>query len=238
MSSQSEYPMRINKYLAHEGHATRRGADKIIEEGKVLVNGDVAVLGQKVNEDDKVEVRFRHKKYTYLAYYKPRGVITHSPAEGEVDIAMRIKKDYSLTDVFPIGRVDKDSEGLILLTDDGRITERVLNPDANHEKEYLVVVDKRLTNSFKKKMELGVDIEGYLTKPAEVELVTDIVFKIIITEGKKHQIRRMCASLGYQIEKLKRIRVMNIKIEQLKPAQYRKIAGGEMKELLDELKLK
>ena len=138
---------------------------------------------------------------------------------------------------FPIGRIDKDSEGLIILTDDGRVTERLLSPEKGHEKEYEVVVDKKLTSLFKKKMSAGVNIEGYTTKPAEVVLKTDKTFLITITEGKKHQIRRMCAALGYQIQKLKRIRVINIELGKLKPAQYKKIVDRELTDFLTALNL-
>jgi len=232
-----EFPIRINKYLAHKGYATRREADELIEAGKILVNGSPATLGQKIQETDTVEVNTGKKKHQYLVYYKPRGVITHSPAEGEVDIVSRVQKDYGLFGVFPVGRVDKDSEGLILLSDDGRITERILSPEAGHEKEYEVTVDKDLTSGFKKKMASGVNIEGYTTKPAEVELKTKKTFRIILTEGKKHQIRRMCAALGYQVKKLRRIRVMNIELGRLKPGQFRKITGSELKIFLNTLTL-
>ncbi len=233
----SEFPIRINKYLAEQKIASRREADVLIERNQVLINGKVAVLGQAVNEGDKVAVKGETKKYVYLAYYKGRGIITHSPAEGEIDIATRLKKDYSITNVAPLGRLDKDSEGLIILSNDGRITGPVLNPELNHEKEYEVTVDKPITGMFTKLMALGVDIEGYRTKPAVIKTAprSDKKFNLTITEGKKHQIRRMCAALGYQIKSLKRVRVMNIEIGTLKPNQYRKINGTELKELLKEL---
>lgn len=229
--------MRINKYLADQKIASRREADVLIDAKKVLINGKKAVLGQLVYEGDKVEIVGETKKYVYLAYYKGRGVITHSPAEGEIDIATRLKKDYSLTNVSPVGRLDKDSEGLIILTNDGRIIGPLLDPAANHEKEYEVTVDKAVTGMFTKLMALGVDIEGYRTKPANITASTrnQKRFNLTLTEGKKHQIRRMCAALGYQIQSLKRVRIMNIELGTLKPNQYRKIAGTELKELLKEL---
>lgn len=224
------FPVRINKYLSEQKIASRREADTLIEAKKVLVNGKVATLGQMIEEGDKVKITGESKKYIYLAYYKGRGIITHSPAEGEVDIATRLKRDYSLIDVSPIGRLDKESEGLMILTNDGRITAPLLDPENNREKEYEVTVDKTVTGMFKKLMEMGVDIEGYHTKPAQV--VThprnNNKFNLIITEGKKHQIRRMCAALGFQVQSLKRVRVMNIEIGDLKPNQYRKIAGPEL----------
>lgn len=235
----SLFPVRINKYLADQKIASRREADALIEAGKVLINGVKATLGAKVNEGDKVEVKENNKKYKYLAYYKGRGIITHSPAENETDIAMRLKRDYSITDVSPLGRLDKDSEGLIILTNDGRLTGPLLDPEAGHEKEYEVTVDKTIGGMFIKAMTIGVDIEGYRTKPAVVvpNPKNEKKFSLTITEGKKHQIRRMCAALGYQVESLKRVRIMNIEIGGLKPNQFRKIAGEELKTLQKSLGL-
>lgn len=234
------YPMRINKYLAEQKIASRREADALIEAGKVLVNGQKAQLGQQVNERDEVEIIGKPKRYKYLAYYKGRGIITHSPAEGETDIATRLKKDYSITDVNPIGRLDKDSEGLMILSNDGRLTGPLLDPEANHEKEYDVMVDKPIPGSFAKIMSLGVDIEGYKTKLAKVLPSTknNKRFRLTITEGKKHQIRRMCAALGFQVQSLKRVRIMNIELGNLKPNQYRKISGEELQVFLRSLGIK
>lgn len=231
--------MRINKYLALKKFASRREADELISAGKVKINGKKAVLGDKVNETDKVEVSGTDKKYQYLAYYKGRGIITHSPAENEIDIVTRLKKDYSITNVSPIGRLDKDSEGLIILSNDGRLTGPLLDPEANHEKEYEVTVDKNVSGMFLKLMSLGVDIEGYRTKPAKVKpsAKNEKRFNLTITEGKKHQIRRMCAALGYQVESLKRVRIMNVELGNLKPNQFRKISGAELKELMTTLGL-
>lgn len=235
----SDFPMRINKYLAFNKFASRREADELISAGKVTINGQKAVLGDKVNETDKIEVTNNDKKHQYLAYYKGRGIITHSPSENEIDIATRLKKDYSLVNVSPIGRLDKDSEGLIILTNDGRVTGPLLNPDSNHEKEYEVTVDKNVSGMFTKIMALGVDIEGYRTKPAKVKTnpKNEKKFNLTITEGKKHQIRRMCAALGYQVVSLKRVRIMNVELGNLKPNQFRKISGSELKELMTALGL-
>ena len=235
-----QFPVRINKYLAHTGVASRREADELISSKKILVNGKVAEVGQKIEEGDKVEVKGKTKAKSYYAYYKGRGIITHSPAEGEVDIATRLAKDYGITHVAPIGRLDKESEGLMILTNDGRITGPILDPESDHEKEYDVLVDKAVSGMFARAMAAGVDIEGYRTKPAKVTKSTknDKRFTIILTEGKKHQIRRMCAALGFQIQNLKRVRVMNIKIDKLKANQYRKIAGEELSTLLSSLNIK
>lgn len=235
-----EFPMRINKYLAHTGVASRREADLLVEQKKVTVNGKKAVAGQQISVTDDVLVLGATKAKRYLAYYKGRGIITHSPAENEVDILTRLKKDYSITDVAPVGRLDKDSEGLIILSNDGRITGPLLDPEALHEKEYSVTVDKNISATFAKLMELGVDIEGYRTKPARVITIPKNPkrFNLIITEGKKHQIRRMCAALGYQVQTLRRVRIMNIELGSLKANQYRKIAGDELIQFLKELNVK
>lgn len=236
-----EFPMRINKYLAHKGYATRKEADELVERGKVLINGVPAVIGQKVAADDVVEVTETNKKsYRYILYYKPRGVITHSPAAHETDIVTRIKADHGITGVAPIGRLDKDSEGLILLSNDGRITERILSPDAAHEKEYEVTVDKKVQGIFLRKMETGVNIEGYVTKPAIAEKVPgrEDTFTIVLTEGKKHQVRRMCAALGYQVLKLKRVRIMNLTRSAMPSGGYRELKGNELRTFLDLLGLK
>jgi 23S rRNA pseudouridine2604 synthase len=233
--------VRLNKYLADRKIASRREADVLIAEGKVLVNGKKAVIGQKVGEDDIVRLApDATKAKTYLAYYKGVGILAHSPDKDkkEVDIAMRLKRDYGIKDVYPVGRLDKASEGLIILTNDGRITGALLDPNNDHEKEYEVTVDKPLTIRFLKKLAEGVDIEGYLTKPAITAKKNEKTFRIILTEGKKHQIRRMCVALGWQIQILKRVRILNINLEKLKPNQYRKIAGGELEKFLKELGLK
>ncbi|MCA9363034.1 rRNA pseudouridine synthase [Candidatus Kaiserbacteria bacterium] len=231
--------MRINKYLAHTGIASRREADELIANGQVIVNGVKAETGQQVQTGDKVEVIGKTKTKTYLAYYKGRGIITHSPAAGEIDIATRLAKDFSIVNVSPVGRLDKDSEGLMILSNDGRITGPMLDPEANHEKEYDILVDKPITGMFKRAMEAGVDIEGYRTKPATLKThpKNDQRFSLIITEGKKHQIRRMCAALGYQIQTLRRTRIMNITIGKLKPNQYRKLQGEELRIFLKALGL-
>lgn len=229
-----EFPIRINKYLAERGFCSRREADTLIESGSVLVNGTKATLGQKVNAEDVVELQGKPQKKDYLAYYKGRGIITHSPAPGEVDIASRLARDYGITHVAPVGRLDKDSEGLILLTNDGRVTRPLLDPAAGHEKEYDVTVDKPISPMFCRIMAGGVDIEGYHTQPATIlpHPENKERFRITLTEGKKHQIRRMCAALGYQVQALKRVRVMNIELGALKPNQYRKLTPEERTTLL------
>jgi len=212
------YPMRINKYLAWKKISTRRGADELIEKKKVFINGKLAILGSKVNEKDIVEVKEnKEKKYLYFAYNKPIGIETSSPKEG----------------FFPLGRLDKNSHGLMILTNDGRITDQLLNPKYFHEKEYVVKTSNKLRSSFKQKMEPGVNIEGYKTKPCQVQRVNDFTFRIILTEGKKHQIRRMCSALFQEVADLKRERIMNIKLGNLKPNAFREIRGEELALFLD-----
>ena len=232
-----EFPIRINKYLAEKGFSTRRGADALILKGVVFVNGKKAVIGQQVVDGDIVDVREKQKEYRYVLYYKPRGIITHSPGAGETDIEARIKKDFGLAGLFPVGRLDKDSEGLVMLTDDGRITDRLLNPKYMHKRTYEVTVDKPITSSFLVHMKHGVDIEGYVTKPADIEKVTNDRFLITLTEGKKHQIRRMCAAQGYQIKVLKRVNILTLTLGGLKSGQYRTLQGTELDTFLSGINL-
>lgn len=230
------YPVRINRYLALTGVSTRRGADELIAQKKITVNGRIAVLGDMVQQDDTVKVKnTTSKEYIYLAYYKPRGVITHSPSEEEKGIEDVLRGQIKER-VFPIGRLDKDSQGLIILTNDGRITEKLLSPGREHEKEYIVTVDKPLTGRFLRHLERGVEIEGYLTKPALAKEAGEQKFSIIITEGKKHQIRRMCAAEGYTVHDIKRVRIMNIELGSLQSGQFRTIKGEELKKFLATLR--
>jgi len=205
--------MRINKYLALKKISTRRGADELVADKKVFINGKLALLGSKVNESDIVEVKgAKTKEYLYFAYNKPIGVETNSPRE----------------DLFSLGRLDKNSHGLLILTNDGRITDQLLNPKYFHEKEYVVRTSNKLRSSFKQKMETGVNIEGYTTKKCKVQIINDFTFRIVLTEGKKHQIRRMCSALFQEIADLKRERIMNIKLGNLKPNAFREIKDEEL----------
>ncbi len=233
MQEKSLYPMRINKYLALKQYSTRRGADELIQSKKVFINGKLAVLGDKVNENDKVEVRGMDtsKKYLYFAYNKPYGVITHSSQEGENEI----KDIFPVKGVFPIGRLDKNSSGLIILTNDGRITDKLLNPEYEHEKEYIVKTRDKIRSNFKEKMEAGVDIDGYITKKCNVDVLNDNTFRITLTEGKKHQIRRMCVALFNEVYELKRTRIMNVVLGRLQAGEYRPIEGKELSIFLKSL---
>lgn len=228
-----KFPIRINKYLANQGVATRREVDVLISDGKVLINGERASLGDKVEKTDNVEVKGKTKQnLKYFAFYKPKGIVTHSPVENEREI-----KDIGPKDVFPIGRLDKNSEGLIILTNDGRITDRILSPKYKHEKEYTVGVRERITPSFLKAMESGVDIEGYKTKRTKATKIDDHLFSVTLTEGKRHQIRRMCMALGNPVTTLRRVRVMTIEIKTLREGEARPIVGEEKEIFLKNLGL-
>lgn len=220
--------MRINRFLALKKYCTRRDADALIEKKRVFINGVPARLGDKVKETDTVEVQGTQKKYLYFAYHKPRGIITHSPQGDEESI----EEVIPLKHVFPIGRLDKDSYGLIILTNDGRITDALLNPDKAHEKEYEVTTENELPKNFKQKMERGVDIGDYTTKPCHIKILGPRKFSITLTEGKKHQIRRMCGVFGQSATELKRIRIMNIHLGPLSSGAHRPIVGIELKTFL------
>ena len=228
-----EYPMRINKYLAMKGLSTRKEADVLIAKGLVLINGKKAVLGQKVLETDLVEVRGKKRTYRYIAFNKPHGVVTHTPQYGEKSAL----ESANLSGVFPVGRLDKRSSGLLILTDDARVTDRLLNPKFVHEKEYRVLAKEKLPPRFKERMERGVNIEGYVTKQCKVAIQGEKSFSITLTEGKKHQIRRMCAALGADIQNLERTRIMNIKLAGLKVGEHRTLSGTELVEFLKALGL-
>jgi 23S rRNA pseudouridine2604 synthase len=238
-ASEATFPLRINKYLAMKNHGTRRGVDTLIEKGQVFINGTRAVLGSKVLETDTVDVRRTGKSptYVYIAYNKPVGLITLGQTKSEIDIVKSLPKDITQHGVFPIGRLDKESEGLIILTNDARVTDRLLNPKYEHEKTYDVKVKMPLRANFREKMAEGVMIEGYKTKPARVEMVKDTSARITITEGKTHQIRRMIVALYNEVTSLRRVSIMNIKIGSLAPGAYRKIEGKELEEFLKGLGL-
>lgn len=228
--------VRLNKYLADKGYSTRRGADVIIESGKVIVNGKVAKIGQKIKIGDKVEVKdnIKKEKYVYYAYNKPIGVETvNAQGEGK-DILKTIKFP---TKVFPIGRLDKDSRGLIIMTNDGRITDRLLSPDKTHEKEYIVKVDSDFNNTFLPKLEKGVKLGDYTTKPCKTKRINEKTFSIILTEGKKRQIRKMVALFRHFVIDLKRERIMNIKLGKTPEGSYREIKGEELTTFLNKIGL-
>ncbi len=229
------YPIRINRYLALNNYATRTGADELITRGHVTINGRKAVLGDKVEEGDKVVVSVKapKKEYVYYAYNKPVGVSTN-PEKGVKDILMSAKFPQR---VFPIGRLDMDSHGLIIMTNDGRVTDRLLSPKYVHEKEYVVKIETAYTPLFLESMGKGVKFDGFMSKPCKVWKKTKDTFFIILTEGKKRQIRRMCETLHHRVIDLKRIRIMNIELEKLPLNGFRKIEGKELETFLKSLNL-
>ena len=217
--------MRINKYLASQDICSRREADKLIQEGKILVNGKVATLGLDVSDEDKVEVVNYNKNYVYYAYHKPMGIVTHTPQEGEKSI--QDITDFG-DDVFPVGRLDKDSRGLIILTNDGRITKKILSPELKLEKEYIVTLNRPISNNDIAKLREGVKIDtGYHTKPCRVKRLADDMIKITLTEGKNRQIRRMAKSLKYNVIDLLR-RIGNIELNDMPEGTYRKLSEQKL----------
>jgi 23S rRNA pseudouridine2604 synthase len=230
------YPIRINRYLALKNYATRTGADELITKGFVTINGRKAILGDKVEKDDKVEVSKKKPKdsYVYYAYNKATGISTN-PDEGSKDI---LKATRFPVKVFPVGRLDKDSHGLIIMTNDGRVTDRLLSPKYVHEKEYVVRVDPAFSDKFVELMSAGVKFDGFVSKKCKVWRKTKNVFHIILTEGKKRQIRRMAEALHHKVIDLKRIRIMNIELDKIPLGAFREIKGDELNMLLISLKLK
>ncbi|MCP1146519.1 23S rRNA pseudouridine(2604) synthase RluF [Lysinibacillus endophyticus] len=224
--------MRINKYLSETGIVSRRGADKWIEEGRITINGELATVGSQVNEGDVVCVDGKpvkkEEELVYIALNKPVGITstTEKHIKGNVvDFVGHSKR------IFHIGRLDKDSEGLLLLTNDGDIVNEILRAENHHEKEYIVQVDKPITDQFLKKMASGVKILDTVTLPCKVEKVSSQVFKIILEQGLNRQIRRMCSALGYTVKRLQRIRIMNIHLGNLKVGQWRDLTDKEKNDL-------
>lgn len=223
---------RINRYLAEHGICSRRKADTLVEEGKVFINGKRAVLGQTVEESDAIEVEGRFlgetPEHRTIAYHKPIGVITTVDPTRSNSVVSRLGISERL---FPIGRLDVASSGLLLLTNDGDLAEAICHPRYEHEKEYEVEVDKPLTPMFLSKMSEGVMVLGKPTKHAMLVPLTSHTFRITLTEGRNRQIRRMCEKLGYDVRRLIRIRVMNILLGRLAPGQWRDLTKKEMTEL-------
>ena len=226
-----EEKIRINKFLSEVGFCSRRGADKIISQGRVYINGKVAVLGSKVNRDDLVKVDGelinKIEDKIYIAFNKPVGIECTGNQKVKNNIIDFINFNKRL---FTMGRLDKDSEGLILLTNNGDIVNNVLRAENKKEKEYLVTLNKKIDKDFINKMRTGVRIMGKLTKKCYVEKTYENQFKIVLTQGLNRQIRRMCNSLGYRVTKLKRIRVMDIQLD-TKVGEYRFLDENEIKQL-------
>lgn len=228
--------MRINKFIAETGKASRRGADRLIEERKVKINNRVAKIGDQVNPGDRVLVNgeelYLAKNHVYIALNKPIGITSTSEKNVKGNVVDFVNHPLRISH---IGRLDKDSEGLLLLTNDGDIVNRILRAENNHEKEYIVGVDKPLTPEFIEKMSKGVKILGQKTLPCQVTQLSKYEFNIILTQGLNRQIRRMCEELGYAVYSLKRIRIMNIELGSLPIGQWRDLTKKEKKRLFEDL---
>ena len=231
---------RLNKYLSEAGYCSRRAADKLIDEGRVTINDVVPEMGTKVIPGDEVKVDGKTilndaKKRTYIAFNKPIGIVCTT----DTDVEKNNIIDYINypTRIFPIGRLDKDSEGLILLTDDGDIVNKILRASNNHEKEYIVTVDKPISQTFVQRMSAGIPLEelGKTTKSCSVEKLSAFEFKIILTQGLNRQIRRMCEYLNYEVQSLKRTRIMNI-LQKCEVGTYRDLTDEELNTLNETLK--
>ncbi|WP_191860725.1 23S rRNA pseudouridine(2604) synthase RluF [Hanstruepera ponticola] len=229
----NENLIRLNKYLSEAGYCSRRAADKLIDAGRVTINGEVPEMGTKVSPDDVVcvdgkEVKNNKNKFVYLAFNKPIGIVCTTDTRVEKDNIIDFI-NYPKR-IFPIGRLDKPSEGLIFLTDDGDIVNKILRASNNHEKEYIVTVDKPISQTFIERMANGVPIMDTVTKKCYVEKLDSHTFKIILTQGLNRQIRRMCEYLNYEVQTLKRVRIMNILLD-VPVGKYREFTDSELKEL-------
>ena len=229
---------RLNKFLSEAGYCSRRAADKLIEEGRVTVNGKHPEMGTKVSSTDEVSVdgkvvSIKKKSRVYIAFNKPVGVVCTTDTRVEKNNIIDFINYPSR--IFPIGRLDKDSEGLILLTYDGDIVNKILRSSNNHEKEYIVRVDKPISQTFVKRMSEGVPILDTMTKPCRVQKLSRDSFKIVLTQGLNRQIRRMCSYLDYEVESLKRVRIMNINLMS-DVGEYRNLTKEELNTLNKALK--
>ena len=224
---------RINKYLSEVGYCSRRAADKLLEQGRITINGELPVMGTKVKPDDEVRVdgkliSKKNEEPVYIAFNKPVGIVCTTDT--------RVEKDNIIDfigypkRIFPIGRLDKPSEGLIFLTNDGDIVNKILRARNNHEKEYIVTVNKPITPDFIKKMSNGVPILDTVTRKCVVEQLDRNEFRIILTQGLNRQIRRMCEYLDYRVRKLKRIRIMNVHLD-IPVGEWRDLTEEELAEI-------
>ena len=232
MEENSINSIRLNKAISDTGFCSRRAADKIIEEGRVLLNGKIGVLGDKASINDEISIDgkllVRESKLVYIAFNKPVGITctTERDIEGNIIDFINHKER-----IFPIGRLDKPSEGLIFLTNDGDIVNKILRAGNNHEKEYAVMVHKPITQDFIDQMSNGIPILDTVTQKCYVEQESEFVFKIILTQGLNRQIRRMCDYLGYKVYRLKRLRIMNITLDGIAPGKWRDLTSNELSEI-------
>ena len=226
--------MRLNKYISETGACSRREADKWIEAGRVSLNGQPATLGTQVADGDEVRIDGNligvKKQQVYIALNKPVGIICTTEAHIEDNIIDHVGFPER---IFPVGRLDRDSEGLILLTNNGDIVNEILRSENNHEKEYVVTVDRPITDLSLRMLAAGVKIMGELTKPSKVTRVNAQSFRIVLTQGLNRQIRRMCSALGYKAQRLQRVRIMNVHLGNLRPGQWRHLTPAELAGLMD-----
>ncbi len=232
--------MRINKYLSAQGVCSRREADRLLEAGRITVDGVTAMCGQQVDDNsviciDGSRISDEKPQDVLMAFNKPRGIVcTTTDNQGKNNIVDYIGYDKR---IYPVGRLDKDSDGLILLTNNGEITDKILRSVNGHEKEYVVKVNKKITDTFLKSMADGVYLKelNVTTKPCSISRINNYTFRIILTQGLNRQIRRMCQESGYKVESLTRVRIMNIELGGLKIGEYRIIEGKEKAMLYESL---
>jgi len=228
--------VRLNKYISETGVCSRREADKWIEAGRVTLNGRPALLGTRVAAGDEIRIDGKpvgaRKTDIYIALHKPVGITCTTEAGVEDNIVDFVGHPER---IFPIGRLDKDSEGLILLTNDGDIVNEILRSENNHEKEYWVTVDRAITDLSLTMMARGVKIMGVMTKPCRVSRIDRESFRMILTQGLNRQIRRMCSALGYRVQRLRRVRIVNVQLGGLRPGEWRYLTTSELEGLLPRL---
>lgn len=229
--------IRLNKYLSDAGICSRREADRLTEQGKISVDGIPAQMGMKVNEENDILVDgrrvTRRDRPVLLAVYKPEGIVCTTARKEKDNIVDFL---HYPTRVYPVGRLDKASEGLILMTNQGDLVNKILRGGNAHEKEYIVKINRPVTREFLRAMSQGVPILDTLTKPCRTEKLGQYCFRVILTQGLNRQIRRMCEFLGVRVVSLKRVRVMNIVLGELKPGEYRQIQGDELTAFQEQLK--
>lgn len=232
MKGTNENSVNLNKYISSTGICSRREAEKLIISGQVTINGKSTQLGNRVFEGDEVRINGEllktKPKTLYIAFNKPIGIVCTTDLKERDNIINFINHPERL---FPIGRLDKPSEGLIFLTNDGDIVNKILRAGNNHQKEYIVTVDKQITDNFITKMSNGIPILGTVTKKCFVEKINNTTFKIILTQGLNRQIRRMCEYLNYNVTKLKRTRIMNVNLGKLKVGQWRELSSEELNQI-------
>ena len=227
--------IRINKYLSEAGICSRREADRMIEEGRITVNGKKAESGQKVSLEDEVCADnipvHKNGKKVLLLFNKPRGIVCSTKQQFD-ETTVTDYLDYPLR-VYPVGRLDKESQGLLLLTNEGDLVNKIMRAGNYHEKEYFVTVNKPVDRDFVRRMSKGVPVLDTVTRPCRVVQTGECSFRIILTQGLNRQIRRMCEALGYEVKELRRVRIMNIELGNLKPGEYRKVTDQELNELYE-----